>query len=195
MKKAVFLDKDGTVIKNVHYNADPSKVELERYAGSALLRLQQAGYTLVIVSNQAGVALGYFSEAQLAEANRAMIDLLKQEGVAIDGVYYCPHHNKGVVKEYAVTCGCRKPAAGMLLQAAGEMSIKLSRSWMVGDIADDMEAGKKAGCATILVNPAGNNEKKEMRIQFNEVRDPDYVAADLDKAADIILSNRHRRYV
>jgi D-glycero-D-manno-heptose 1,7-bisphosphate phosphatase len=187
MSKAIFFDKDGTVIKNVHYNADPSNVQLNEYAGQCLLRLKEAGYKIVIVSNQAGVAFGFFTEKQLAAVNKAMIKLLETERVQIDGLYCCPHHADGVIKEYSFVCDCRKPAPGMILQAARELGVRLTGSWMVGDIGDDVEAGHRAGCSTILLDPSGE-ERLKNRNPFSKERLPDYFADSLPEVADIILS-------
>ena len=186
MSKAIFFDRDGTVIKNVHYNADPAKVELNKDAGISLLKLKSAGYKIIIVTNQAGIALGYFTQEQLAEVNNAMLNLLESEGVSIDGLYYCPHHADGVIKKYAVGCNCRKPAPGMILRAARDLGIELTGSWMVGDIADDVEAGHRAGCSTILLDPTGE-ERRKSENSFLKERIPDYCAADLRETAGIIL--------
>jgi len=185
MNKAVFLDKDGTVIKNVHYNADPDKVQLNNYAAEALHRLQQSGYRLIIVSNQAGVAHGYFTEAELARVNRQLVHLLALQHVKLDALLYCPHHIDGVVKEYSLQCDCRKPAAGMLLQAARDLDISLADSWMVGDIADDIEAGHRAGCTAILLHQETTGVDTAPP---HKDRLPDYTAHDLNEVADIILS-------
>jgi len=187
MNKAVFFDRDGTVIKNVHYNADPGKVQLNTYAGASLRQLRKAGYKIVIVTNQSGIALGYFTQEQLGEVNKAMMRLLEKEGVLVDGLYYCPHYAGGVVSEYAIACDCRKPAPGMILQASRERGIQLAGSWMIGDIADDITAGHRAGCSTILLDPSGE-EMRKIGMASLKNQQPDYCAADLQEAADIILS-------
>lgn len=150
-KKAVFLDKDGTLILNVPYNVDPAKIRLSEGAFEALLALQGAGYVLVIITNQSGVARGLFTEKDLEPVRDHLQNSLAKKGIHLSGFYYCPHHPQGVVKGYNLACDCRKPEPGMLRQAAGELGIDLSRSWMIGDSPDDVLAGKKAGCRSILL--------------------------------------------
>ena len=188
-RPAVFLDKDGTLVKDVPYNVDPAKMVLEEGATSGLRRLAQAGFRLVVVSNQAGVARGLFQERELQGVYAHLNEMLAQEaGIRLDGFYYCPHHPAGTVREYAVECGCRKPKPGLLLNAARDQGIDLSQAWMVGDILNDVEAGKRAGCRTILID--NGNETEWQRGPF---RSPDFTAANLDGAADIILGRMKAR--
>jgi D,D-heptose 1,7-bisphosphate phosphatase len=182
MKKAIFLDRDGTVIENVHYNSDPEKVRLLPYASEALHRLQANDYLLVLVSNQSGVALGFFSEAELQKINERVSDLLSPSYVAFDDIYYCMHYKHGIVQQYVQDCDCRKPMPGMILQAAQEHEVDLSQSWMIGDILDDVEAGTRAGCKTILLDNGNETEWKR-----NRYRVPQYMVKDLMEAADVIL--------
>src|SRR5690349_10719996 len=139
--QAVFLDKDGTLIEDVPFNVDPDLIRLSPHAGAALRLLQQAGHGLFVVSNQSGVARGLFAEEALLAVERRLRALLLDEGVRLDGFYYCPHHPDGSVRRYATRCMCRKPMPGMLRNAAREHGIALEESWMIGDILDDVEAG------------------------------------------------------
>jgi len=182
MKKAIFLDKDGTIIKNVPYNVDPKKVRLFKDAGFALQKLKNAGFLLIMVSNQAGVAKGYFSEKALVHMRNKLEELLSEFDVALDGFYYCPHHPEGTIKEYAIECLCRKPQAGMLLKAAEEHNIDSSASWTIGDILNDIEAGNTIGTRTILLDN-GNETEWEL----NEKRRPDYIVKNLEEAVNRIL--------
>lgn len=182
MHKAVFLDKDGTLIFDVPYNVNPALVKLEDNAGVALKMLQEEGYVLIVVSNQSGVAFGYFSERDLLGVNARIMKLLQKEDVRLNGFYYCPHHPGGTVPEYAVFCECRKPAPGMLLKAAEAFDIDLSQSWMIGDILNDVEAGNRAGCKSILID---NGHETEW--EMNESREPYFVAGDIKEAAQFIL--------
>ncbi|WP_019987246.1 D-glycero-alpha-D-manno-heptose-1,7-bisphosphate 7-phosphatase [Rudanella lutea] len=154
MNKAIFLDKDGTLIVDVPYNVDPDRIAFYPDAVGALRALQQAGYRLVVVSNQSGVARGYFAESSLVAVWQRLADEVAPAGVVFDGFYYCPH--------YAIDtepgCDCRKPQPGMLRQAATDLGIELSASWMVGDILNDVEAGNRAGCRTILVDRGHETE-------------------------------------
>src|SRR5438874_4893062 len=143
---AVFIDKDGTLIEDVPYNVDPALVELAPGAAEGLVLLAEAGYALVIVSNQSGVARGMFAEEALVAIEDRVRELLGEIGVPLAGFYYCPHHPQGQVARYAIACSCRKPEPGMLLQAARDLQLDLDRSWLVGDILDDVAAGRRAGC-------------------------------------------------
>ena len=151
--KAIFLDRDGTLIANRHYGSDPDEIELLDGVVEGLLQLREAGYRLVLVSNQSGVARDYFDEAAVARMHGRLQRMLDAHGAALDGLEYCPHHPKGTVSPYDVECACRKPAPGMLRRAARKHGVNLSASWMVGDIKDDIEAGRRSGARTILVGP------------------------------------------
>ena len=181
MNKAVFLDKDGTLIKDVPYNVDPEKIALFEDVPKGLKLVKEQGFKLIVVTNQAGVALGYFEEKAIEGVKQKIINLLKVYDITLDGFYYCPHHEKGRVKEYATTCECRKPLPGLLIQAANELNIDLSQSWMIGDILNDVEAGKKAGCKTILIDNGGETEW-----ELTKDRTPDYTVNNFLEAANKI---------
>jgi D-glycero-D-manno-heptose 1,7-bisphosphate phosphatase len=181
--QAVFLDKDGTLIENVPYNVDPERIRLSAGAAEGLRRLHAAGYRLIVISNQSGVARGFFPEAALAAVEGKLRDLLAEVGVPLAGFYYCPHHPDGVVPGLAVACACRKPAPGLILLAARDHGIDPARSWFVGDILDDVEAGRRAGCATVLID--NGNETEWV---LSPLRTPHHVAADLDEAARLITT-------
>jgi D,D-heptose 1,7-bisphosphate phosphatase len=163
--KAVFLDRDGTLIANRHYGSDPDEIELLDGVVEGLLRLRQAGYRLVLVSNQSGVARGYFDEAAVARMHHRLQRMLDAHGAALDGLEYCPHHPEGIVSSYAVECTCRKPAPGMLRRAARKHGVNLSASWMVGDIKDDIEAGHQAGARTVLVGPETSPTSPDFHVE------------------------------
>jgi D,D-heptose 1,7-bisphosphate phosphatase len=185
MKKTIFLDKDGTVIRNVPYNVDPGLVSLLPGVGEGLRALQAAGYKFVVVTNQAGIALGHFSEVDLMRAMRRLWALLAAEDVYPLASYYCPHAVEGTVAPYARACTCRKPQPGLLLRAARDLEIPLADSWMIGDILNDVEAGRRAGCRTILVDNGNETERV-----VNQWRKPDHTVFDLPAAAEIILHQR-----
>lgn len=168
--KAVFVDKDGTLVVDVPYNVDPARIALTPLAAQAIGALAAQGYHVIVVSNQPGAALGRFSEIQLKRVEARLRELLP----ALDGFYYCPHAPDA-------GCGCRKPAAGLLERAAREHGVELSASWMIGDILDDIEAGRRAGCRTILLD-VGNETEWRAGAQ----RVPHHVARDLHQAAAII---------
>jgi D-glycero-D-manno-heptose 1,7-bisphosphate phosphatase len=148
---AVFLDRDGTVIEDVHYLAQVEQVRLIRGAANAIARLNAAGAAVVVVTNQAGVARGYFPENRVAEVHARLSELLSAAGARIDAYYHCPHHATEGIGAYRIACRCRKPEPGMLLNAARDLKLDLSRSWMIGDNISDLAAGSKAGCTTMLV--------------------------------------------
>jgi D-glycero-D-manno-heptose 1,7-bisphosphate phosphatase len=172
--KAVFLDKDGTLVEDVPYNVDPDRMRLMRGAES-LTQLQACGFALYVVSNQPGVALGKFPESSLSAVERRLRELLGTFGVSFRTFLYCPHAPQAA-------CACRKPADGLLRRAALENGLALEASWMVGDILDDVEAGRRAGCRTALILNGNETEWRQ-----GEARVPHVVAADLADAAALIL--------
>lgn len=181
---AVFFDKDGTLIEDVPYNVDPALIELAAGARELLVQLHEAGYRIVVVSNQSGVARGLFAEEALVAVEQRLTKLLREFGVPLAGFYYCPHLPKGKVLPYAIACGCRKPAPGLILRAAREHALDLARSWMVGDILDDIEAGRRAGCRTILLDNGGETAWRRAPL-----RTPDAIVPDLPAAARLILAS------
>lgn len=181
--KAVFLDKDGTLIEDVPYNVDPERIQLTRGAVEGLKLLHAAGYQLIVITNQSGVARGYFPESALFAVEERSRQLLAEIGVSLAGFYYCPHHPDGVVQELAITCSCRKPEPGMLLYAADKHGIDLQESWFIGDILNDVEAGRRAGCRTILIDNGNETEW-----QLSPERSPHYIVTDLSEAAQVITS-------
>lgn len=181
-RRAVFLDKDGTIIENVPYNVDPDRMRLSPGAEEGLTGLHRAGYLLFVVSNQSGVARGFFAESELRGVEARLRELFAGLGVPLAGFAYCPHHPEGTVEEFALACDCRKPAPGMIVRLAAEHDVDPARSWMVGDILDDVEAGRGAGCRTVLVD--NGNETTWI---LTPAREPDYRAADLADAARFIL--------
>lgn len=178
MKKAVFLDKDGTLIEDVPYNVDISQIRFSPHAFEALRQLEEHGFLLIIITNQSGLGLGYFGEEQLKQVEQALSETLKTHQVHLQGFYYCPHvpDEKG-----KPTCECRKPEAGLFVRAAKEWNIHLPSSWMIGDILNDVEAGHRAGCKAILLDNGNETEW-----ETGELRSPDYLVKDLKEAADII---------
>ncbi len=153
-RAAVFLDRDGTVTEPRHYPSRPEDLVLQEGVGPALRELGGQGWALVIVTNQSGLARGLFPVQGLDSMHRHLRSLLAEYGVALDGIYACPHHEDGAVDGLSFRCGCRKPEAGLLRWAAEELGLDLAASWMVGDFASDIEAGRRAGCRTAWVGQA-----------------------------------------
>jgi histidinol-phosphate phosphatase family protein len=181
--KAVFLDKDGTLVEDVPYNVDPERIRLMPGAAEGLFLLHASGYRLFVVSNQSGVARGYFPEEALRAVEDRLRGLLAEFAVPLDGFYYCPHHPEGGEESYAIDCDCRKPRPGLIRQAARDHGMDLSRSWVVGDILNDIEAGRRAGCRTVLVD--NGNETEWLLTPW---RLPHHFANDLIEAALIIAA-------
>jgi D-glycero-D-manno-heptose 1,7-bisphosphate phosphatase len=148
---AFFLDRDGVIVEEVEYLAQPGQLRLLPGAAAAIARLNQLGVPVVVVTNQAGVAHGYFPEERVAEVHRQLDAMLAAECARVDRYYYCPHHPTAEVAAYRVACRCRKPAAGMLERAAAELQLDLRQSYMVGDKWSDIQAGLRAACRPILV--------------------------------------------
>ncbi|WP_088893651.1 D-glycero-alpha-D-manno-heptose-1,7-bisphosphate 7-phosphatase [Leptolyngbya ohadii] len=184
--KAVFLDKDGTLIKDVPYNVDPNLIRWSDGAIEALHQLHIAGYKLFVITNQSGVARGYFEEKALAIVEQHLTQELARFGIPLAGFYYCPHHPQGTIAPYAMNCFCRKPEPGLILRAAADHQIDLSQSWFIGDILNDVAAGRSAGCRTILMDN-GNETEWEL----SPARLPHHLASDLQTAARVILAVDH----
>jgi D-glycero-D-manno-heptose 1,7-bisphosphate phosphatase len=180
----VLLDRDGTIIEEIGYISDPSKVKLLGDAASSIAGLNQKGIPVAVVSNQAGVARGLFTVEDIEKVNQRLRELLASHGASLDGVYYCGHH-----PDYDIECDCRKPRPGLLVKAAAEMSIDLSRSFMVGDKLTDIQAGKAAGTSTVfLLTGFGSKEYKENRDEI--LRLSDKVCEDLTEAIQWILEQK-----
>nr|WP_275983091.1 HAD family hydrolase [Propionivibrio soli] len=178
---AVFLDKDGSLIEDVPYNVDPAHLRFTSGAVEGVRMLAEAGFPIVLVTNQPGLTTGRFTRAQFAVLQKALTDKLEAEsGVALAGVYVCPHAPD---PSGLAPCLCRKPAPGLLRQAAMAHRYDLSRSWMIGDILDDIEAGRRAGCRTILLD-VGN----ETIWRISPLRMPHYRCASLFEAAKVIVA-------
>lgn len=152
-KRYVLLDRDGTIIVDKHYLHDPDGVELLPQAVEGLKRIQGMGFGLAVLTNQSGIGRGYYSEEDVVACNRRMVELLEAEGVAVDGVFFCPH-------EPEAGCDCRKPAPGLMLRAAEELDFDPAKGFMVGDKAADMGLGRNSGATTILVR-TGKGAKEE----------------------------------
>ena len=180
--KAIFLDRDDTIIEDPGYINSPDQVRLLPGTSQALMQLKQMGYKLIVVSNQSGIARGMFTEDDLSQIHARMKELFAADGAYLDQIYYCPYHPDGVIEKYRKESDLRKPNPGMLLMAAEEMDIDLSQSWMIGNAYHDTTAGKRVGCRTILLNlPPG-------AIKTPKPTDPspDFKAVNLKEAANII---------
>ncbi len=187
MKKAVFLDRDGTVNEEVGYMTDLAQLRLIKGAGSAIKRLNDAGFTVVLVTNQSGVARGYFTESLVHEAHERLDALLRTDGARIDAVYYCPHHPTAGNTEHTRECDCRKPRTGLIDRAVKDLDIDLARSFMVGDKWSDVELGHRAGVRAVLVQ-SGFAADDPGNKRSSAAREPDHCSHSLTEAADWIIA-------
>jgi len=182
-KKAVFLDRDGTIIVEKEFLSDPNGIELIPGADNAIKKLNNADFAVVILSNQSGVARGYFGEDTVKSINNRIIEIFANEGARIDAIYYCPHYPDGIVPEYSIRCGCRKPEMGLVKRAIEELGIE--PAFMVGDRKDDVLLGNNLGVPAILVLTGyGTN-------CVDEVSDiATHIAHDINDAVNWILNFR-----
>jgi len=157
-RAAVFLDRDGTINEEVGYLDRMEKLQLIPGAAEAIRLINASGMKTVVVTNQSGVARGIFTESFVAETHARLGEMLRAEGASLDGIYYCPHHPTEGRGDYLRVCECRKPAPGLLLQAAAELHLDPARSYMVGDTLKDIEAGGRAGAQGILVRTGYGEE-------------------------------------
>jgi D-glycero-D-manno-heptose 1,7-bisphosphate phosphatase len=189
-KRAVFLDRDGTINEEVGYLSDPEGFVLIDGSAEAILRLNWAGLFVVVVSNQSGVARGYFTEDDVKRVNDKMIEELEKVGARLDRIYYCPHHPEIGDGEYRVKCRCRKPMPGMIEEAEKMLPIDVSRSFVVGDHTGDIELAHNVGASSIFVLTGHGGEEYEKMIEKGVI--PDHTADDLLSAVDIILKEIER---
>lgn len=183
-KPAVFLDRDGTINEEVHHLTEIGQLRLLEGVGRAIKLFNEAGWPVVVVTNQSVVARGMLSEASLAAIHQALQARLEACGARVDAIYYCPHHPTAGNGSYGVACDCRKPQPGLLRQAAGELDLDLARSYLVGDKLSDIAAGRAAGCATVLVR-TGYGRQAESEAARQGIR-PDHVVDTLLDAAQWI---------
>ncbi len=175
-KQAVFLDRDGTMAKDVHYCSRPEDFELFTGVPGAIKKLNDHGFKVVVVTNQSGVGRGFFTEDTLRLIHEKMVNNLTHQGAKLDGIYYCPHHPNE-------NCNCRKPKIGLLVRAKRDLEIDFKRSYMVGDMALDIEVGQAVGCKTILIT--GGDKIGKITVK------PDQMTSNLAEAIDWILKTEN----
>ncbi|MCK5297102.1 MAG: D-glycero-beta-D-manno-heptose 1,7-bisphosphate 7-phosphatase [Alphaproteobacteria bacterium] len=182
MKRYILLDRDGTIIADKHYLSDPDEVELLPYAAEGLKHLSRLGFGLIVVTNQSGVARGYFNEEQVKKANSRLEELLKKQGVHLDAVYYCPHSPDE-------KCHCRKPETGMAEQAALDFDFVLKDCYIIGDKDSDVNLAIPLECKSVLVR-TGNGIETEKKRKTK----PDFVVDNLIEAAKVIEADIETHY-
>jgi D-glycero-D-manno-heptose 1,7-bisphosphate phosphatase len=188
---AVFIDRDGTLTEEVGYVNHPKRLRLLPGSAEAIRRLNRSGVKAVMVTNQSGVARGYFTEEVLQAVNEALVSQLKAEGAYLDGLYVCVHHPTVGAPPYRTVCDCRKPEPGLLRRAASDLGLDLSRSWTVGDKISDVLAGRRAGTGSILVLTGYGLGEWEFR-RSRWPTEPDHVAEDLLAAVEWIQNGGPR---
>ena len=179
--KAIFFDRDDTLIEDPGYISSPEQVKLLTGVPRALIELKALGYKLVVVTNQSAVARGIVTEKVLGDIHSRLKQLLAEKNAFLDEIYYCPYHPKGVVKKYRQDSELRKPNPGMLLKAAEDMDLDLNQSWCVGNSSSDIEAGLRAGCKTILIDLPS----RKLQLKPGESR-PDYKAINIKEVVNIV---------
>jgi len=188
--RAVFLDRDGTIIEDVGHLTKPSQVQLIPGASEAIVMLNKAGFKVLVATNQSVIARGYIDERELAKIHEVLSEKLAAFGARVDGYYYCPHHPEFGGGGRGTVCDCRKPEAGLLRRAAKDLDLNLAGSFSVGDKGADIIAGKNAGCGTVLVKTGYGLEELA---GLPADKRPDYVADDLLAAASWITDERKLR--
>jgi D-glycero-D-manno-heptose 1,7-bisphosphate phosphatase len=190
MNRAIFLDRDGTINNYVPDLKHESQFELKKSVPEAIKAINDAGYLAIVATNQPDIAKGYFTFAELERVHEKMQALLLP--AKIDAIYVCPHHPEkgflGEVPELKIVCECRKPKPGLLLRAAKEHNIDLTRSWMIGDSLTDVVTGKSAGARSILVAGAGSTSRDEQQLKKAGII-PEYTANSLLEAVKYALRN------
>jgi D-glycero-D-manno-heptose 1,7-bisphosphate phosphatase len=187
MKRAVFIDRDGTISEEVGYINHPSRFRVFPYAADAIKQLNDAGWLAIVVTNQAGVARGYFSEHMIQTVHAEMTKELVSGGARLDAIYYCAHHPSVGEPPYRLDCDCRKPKPGLISRAARDFNIDLAGSWMVGDRHSDVELARNAGVKSMFVMSGyGRGEWEHQRANWTE--QPDLVAENLLEAVRAIVA-------
>jgi D-glycero-D-manno-heptose 1,7-bisphosphate phosphatase len=185
---AVFMDRDGTICEEVGYLSSPAQIRLIPGAGEAIRLLNERGIKAVVITNQSGIARGFFSEERLEEIHRELFRQLRAEGAFLDAISFCPHHPTEGKGLYCRPCECRKPASGLVLRAASKLGINLKRSYCVGDRQADLECGMRVGTKGILVL-TGYGKEENSFISDGPGRRPSSVVPDLREAVQWILKD------
>ena len=186
MKRAVFIDRDGTISQEVGYINHPSRFSLFPYAAPAIKLLNDAGWMAIVVTNQAGVARGYFSEEMIQTVHHQLEHDLEKDGAQLDAIYYCAHHPSVGQPPYRVDCDCRKPKPGLIVRAARDFAIDLDESWMVGDRYSDIELARNAGVnSAFVLSGYGRGEWEHQHAEWKY--EPDLVADNLLEAVRQII--------
>ncbi len=184
-RRAVFIDRDGTISEEVGYVNHPTRYRVFPYAAEAIRRLNEAGWLAVLVTNQAGVARGYFTEDVIGAVHTLLTEELARGGARLDAIYYCPHHPSVGEPPYRFDCDCRKPRPGLIRRAADDLNIEVGASWMIGDRYSDTQLARNAGArAALVLSGYGRGEWEYQRAAWQH--QPDLVAENLLEAVEKI---------
>ncbi len=175
MKPAVFLDRDGVITREKSYIRSAEELEIFDYSKECINIIHEKGYLAIVVTNQSGIARGFFSEEELIKMNHLLTDR-----IGVDAIYYCPHYPDGIIPQYAIPCDCRKPGIGMLKKACKSFKIDMLNSWMVGDRESDIQMGINAGLKTVLLESGYGSES------LGSDTKPDYILTDLREFAELL---------
>ena len=197
MKKntAVFLDRDGTINEEVGYLDSIDKLKLFANAAESIRIINESGMKAVVITNQSGVAKGYFTEEFVRTVHERIQEILRGKGAFIDAFYYCPHHHSEGIGHYLQACACRKPEAGMLIQASKELAIDLRHSYTVGDMLKDIQVARAVGAKGILVKTGYGIDtiEKDLTPDSSEICQPSYIAEDILDAVKWIINDRKKK--
>ena len=185
-RRAIFIDRDGTISEEVGYVNHPSRYRVFPYSAEAIRLLNEAGVLAILITNQAGVARGYFAEEMIGTVHNILIQELERGGARLDAIYYCPHHPSVGEPPFCFDCDCRKPKPGLIRRAADEFNIDLAQSWMIGDRYSDTELARNAGvCSAFVLSGYGRGEWEYQRAVWKH--EPDLVAENLLEAVQAII--------
>lgn len=187
-RKAVFIDRDGTINKEVNYLHKVEDLEILPGVAEAIKLLNDRGFLVIVPTNQSGIARGYYGIEDMQKINEEISLRLAKEGAHIDAFYFCPHHSKGKVSDFAISCNCRKPKPGMFLDAAKDFDVDFAGSFSIGDKIRDLTPAKQLGCRGILVKTGYGEEELKERETW-QVK-PDYVAEDMMDGAEWIVRRK-----
>ena len=188
--RTVFLDRDGTICEEVGYIDSIEQMKLIPRSGEAVRLLNQSGFKVVVITNQAGVARGFLPESRLQQLHAELNRQLREKGAYVDAIYYCPHHPTEGTPPYLLECDCRKPATGLLHRAASDLGLDLPSSYMIGDHFSDVECGQRVGAETVLLLTGHGQDTLAKRETW--MKPPSYIAADLYEAVQWVLRHSER---
>jgi D-glycero-D-manno-heptose 1,7-bisphosphate phosphatase len=200
-QRAIFLDRDGTLIEEIGHLRRIEDLRIYPEALEAVRKINKSGALTIVITNQSAIARGFLDEEQLGDLHGSLQEDFRREGARIDGFYYCPHHPEAGTGTYTQECACRKPQPGMLIRAARELQLEMAASYMIGDRLGDVEAGHRAGCRSILIKTGYGEGELQVLDQGDvsppleevSLQRPDHIAENVLKAVDWIMEQTFER--